>query len=76
MDPGRGFAARVTRFALSGDGITAPEVLLRTRPGRHGNLEGISLWRRADGTRMASFVADNNLAPFLARGFVEYRLPE
>lgn len=69
-----GFASRIRRYdPQSGD---PPELLLQTPVGRHGNLEGISLWRRADGALIASMVADNNGHSWLRGGLVEYRLPD
>jgi hypothetical protein len=44
-----GLQSRVRRFAIDGDTIGAEETLLETRPWTHDNLEGISVWRDADG---------------------------
>jgi hypothetical protein len=51
------------------------EVLLQTRMGTHGNLEGLSLWR-SGGTLIASAVADNNFRQPGATRLVEYIVPD
>ena len=43
---GIGFQSRVRRFDMDG---TAEETLIETANGTHDNLEGISVWRDADG---------------------------
>ncbi|MCC6306132.1 MAG: esterase-like activity of phytase family protein [Rhodobacteraceae bacterium] len=68
-----GFRSRVRRFALGRGG--AGEVVLLTPPGRHGNLEGIAVWRDATGGLRLTMVADDNFLPLLATEVVEYRLP-
>ncbi len=61
----------------SGPEIAPSEMLLQTEPGRFGNLEGLSLWRRADGALIALMIADNNFLPLvLPRQLVEFRLPD
>jgi len=52
------------------------QVLLQTPVGFHDNLEGVSIWRDAQGRLRASMVADNNFLPFLSSGIVEYTLPD
>lgn len=71
-----GFAARLTRYGVLASGLTAPEVLLDTATGRHGNLEGLSIWRDATGRLVATMVGDNDFMPFRATTLVEYALPD
>lgn len=68
----RGFRSRVRRFDLDGGG---EETLLETPPGRHGNLEGIAVWRDRDGGVRLTMVSDDNFLPLLRGEIVEYRLP-
>ena len=63
----------VTRWVANGLGNG--EVLLQTRMGTHGNLEGISLWR-SGGRLIASAVADNNFRQPGATRLVEYIIPD
>lgn len=70
-----GFASRITRYAVGASGLGNGEVLLQTRMGTHGNLEGISLWR-SGGTLIASAVADNNFRQPAATRLVEYIIPD
>lgn len=71
-----GFATRIRRFHLTEAGLAGEETLLETRPGRHSNLEGISLWRREDGQLVATMVSDDNFSSILSMQIVEYLLPE
>lgn len=71
-----GFSSRIRRFMPIGDGdLLEAQTLLQTPPGRHGNLEGLSLWQRSDGTLMATMIADNDFRRWLPRDLVEYELP-
>jgi hypothetical protein len=70
-----GFASRITRFTVSANGLGPGEVLLQTRMGTHGNLEGLSLWRTG-GRLIASAVADNNFRQPGATRLVEYIIPD
>lgn len=71
------FSSRIRRLTLGPDDtIMEIDTLLVTPMGRHGNLEGISLWRQPDGTRMVSLISDNNLHWFLSNELVEYTLGE
>jgi len=71
-----GFAARIRRFALTDTGLTEEITLLTTRYGQFSNLEGLSLWRNAEGQIVASMVSDDNFSPLLPTQIVEYLLPE
>ena len=66
-----GFRSRVRRFALDG---TGEETLLETPPGRHGNLEGLAVWRDGGGVLRLTMVSDDNFLPFQRGEIVEYRL--
>jgi hypothetical protein len=71
-----GFSSRITRYTVTADGLRQRELLLETQVGLHGNLEGLSLWRNADGTLIASAVADNNFRQPTATRLVEYAVPD
>ena len=66
-----GFRSRVRRFALDGSG---EETVLETPPGRHGNLEGIAVWRDGDQAIRLTMVSDDNFIPLMRGELVEYRL--
>lgn len=69
---GIGFRTRVRRFDLDG---SAEETLVQTGIGTHDNLEGISVWRDADGLRM-TMVSDDNFRFLQRTEIVEYRLTD
>lgn len=71
-----GFRTRVRRFEISGDSISAGEVLLETSAGKHDNLEGISIWRDSAGDIRVTMISDDNFRAFQRTEFVEYRLTE
>lgn len=71
-----GFSTRLRRFALAGDRVGGGEVLLETPAGRHGNLEGLSVWRESSGRLVATMIADDNFMALLSTRIVEYRLPD
>lgn len=66
-----GFRSRVRRFNLSGG---AEEVLLKTLPGVHDNLEGISAWQDGAGRIRLTMIADDNFRSFQRTEIVEYML--
>jgi hypothetical protein len=69
-----GFSSRMTRYDADANGLGRGEVLLQGV--RHGNLEGLSLWRRSDGALIASAVADNNFRSAEGTRLVEYVVPD
>lgn len=71
-----GFTSRLTRFETSNGSLGMAEVLLQTTAGRHGNLEGLSVWRDRAGRLIATMVSDDNFLPFLSMALVEYALPD
>jgi hypothetical protein len=52
------------------------QVLLSTLPSKHGNLEGISVWRDSAGQTRVTMVSDNNFLSVLRSEIVEYSLQE
>lgn len=69
------FASRVTRYRVTADGLTEPEVVLDTPLGTHDNLEGLAVWHDGAGLRL-TMVSDNNHNTFQRTEFVEYRVAE
>ncbi|MHC9235452.1 esterase-like activity of phytase family protein [Pseudooceanicola sp. 502str34] len=69
------FRTRVRRFDVSAPGDHDAEVLLTTAPGQHDNLEGLSVWRDAEGTTRLTMVADDNYLWIQRSEVVEYTLP-
>jgi len=70
-----GFGSRLRRFDLSETGLTNEVTLMRSAPFQHDNLEGLSVWRAADGLR-ATMVSDDNFRALQRTELVEYALPE
>lgn len=71
-----GFRTRLSRVTIGPSDPPQPEVLLQTPAGRHGNLEGLSVWADGDGRLVATMVADNNFLPLTPSEIVEYALPD
>jgi hypothetical protein len=70
-----GLQSRVRRFAIEGDTIGPEQTLFQTDPRTHDNLEGIAVWRDAEGfVRLTMISDDNGRAPFQRTEFVEYRV--
>lgn len=69
-----GFASRVRSFALSAEGLSDERTELQTGIGTHDNLEGISVWRDAEGDLRLTMISDNNYYFFLRTQIVEYRI--
>ena len=69
---GVGFRSRVRRFGLDGSGGA---VVLETGTAVHDNLEGIAVWRDAEGLRI-TMISDDNFRWFQRTEFVEYRLTD
>lgn len=70
-----GFASRLRRFDLSDAGLSGERVLIETRAGQHDNLEGLSVWRGAQGL-VATMISDDNFRFFQRTEIVEYVLPD
>ncbi|WP_319825374.1 esterase-like activity of phytase family protein [Thalassovita sp.] len=73
---GLGFASRVRSFALGPRGLSDPQVILTTRQRRHGNLEGLSVWRDNTGQIRLTMIADDNFQWPLPSHIVEYAVPK
>lgn len=69
-----GFLTRVRRFDLTPEGFTGSEVLVQTTAGVHDNLEGISVWRDAEGALRLTLISDDNFRFFQRNELVEYRV--
>lgn len=65
-----GFRSRVRRIDLI-DGTDMTGQILWAPSASYGNVEGISVWRDADGVLRATMVADDNGLPVLPGGLVE-----
>ncbi len=74
---GVGFISQVRRFDLTGAaGILTGDVLYRSPLGRHGNLEGIGIWKDDDGFIRAVMISDDNYYRLQRNEIVEVILPE
>ncbi len=71
-----GFQSRVRRFEIGAEGLTGETTLLSTPLRMHGNLEGIAVWRGADGDLRLTMVTDRGFGVSDKETFVEYRLHE
>ncbi|MEW9918105.1 esterase-like activity of phytase family protein [Marimonas sp. MJW-29] len=70
-----GFRSRIRRLDLgSGPGLI--ETLLTTGPGRHDNLETLSVWRDQAGDTRLTLISDDNFLPVQRTEIVEYVLKE
>lgn len=70
---GIGFQTQVRRFSITGED---EETLILTDPLEHDNLEGISVWRGAEGNLRLTLISDDNFRFFQRTEIVEYRLIE
>lgn len=71
-----GFGSRVRSFALTDTALQDERTLLESSAGFHDNLEGLSVWRDAQGTIRLTMVSDNNFNLLQRTEIVEYRLPD
>lgn len=71
-----GFSSRVRRFSVTPDGFQDETLIFRSRTAKHDNLEGLGLWRDADGAIRLLMVSDDNNLPIQRTELVEYRLTE
>lgn len=74
--PPIGFASRVRRVVIENGRVLADQSLFQTPIGRHGNLEGLSVWRDGAGKIRLTMVADDNFLPIQRGELVEYILTE
>ena len=71
-----GFQSRLRRWEADAESATDEAILLTTRAGEFGNLEGLSLWRDKDNRMRATMVSDNNFLPVMRAQIVEFVLTE
>lgn len=71
-----GFQSRLRRWDVAGGTALNETVLITTRAGEFGNLEGLSLWYDSTGQMRVSMVADNNFRPVMRMQLVEFSLRE
>lgn len=69
-----GFYSRVRSMEVGPRGVTDIRTELSTHRGDHGNLEGIAVWRDAEGHIRLTMVSDNNYLPVMRNQLVEYVL--
>jgi len=67
-----GFYSRVRVMFVSEEGFQDIQTVMHTALGTHGNLEGLSVWRHADGSIRLTMVSDDNFLPFSRSQIVEY----
>ena len=70
-----GFASRVRSFDLSETGLSDERTEFTSAVGTHDNLEGLSVWRDAEGAIRLTMIADDNFYFFQTTEIVEYRIP-
>lgn len=70
-----GFRSRVRRFDMGPDGLSHEQVLLTSGPLQYDNLEGISVWRDAQGIRL-TMISDDNFNFIQRTELVEYRVKD
>ena len=68
-----GFRSRIRRFDWDGAALSGEEEILKTRFLRHGNLEGIAVYKR-DAETLIDMVSDDNFLPVQRGALVRYRL--
>jgi hypothetical protein len=71
-----GFASQIRSFSYSAGGLSDQRILLQTDPGVHDNLEGLSVWRDAEGAIRLTMVSDDNFLWLQQTQIVEYRLDD
>lgn len=74
--PFLGFQSRLRRVTLGAGGVIGEDVLLKTRAGRFGNLEGLALWQDRDGGLHVTMVSDDNFIPVQDSEFVDFQVIE
>ena len=68
-----GFSSRVRSFSLTAQGFTDERLELQTTAATHDNLEGITVWRDAQGDIRITMISDDNFFWPQRTEFVEYR---
>lgn len=67
-----GFFSRVRVMTVAEEAVKDIVTVLETPLGRHGNLEGLAVWRDADGNTRLTMVSDDNFHWFMRGEIVEY----
>lgn len=68
------FEVRVSTCPAADEGGVTCAPVMSAAPGILGNMEGIALWRDADGGRFVSLISDDNFNPFATTAIVEYEV--
>ena len=68
-----GFFSRIRSMKVKDDEVVGIITELETPLGRHGNLEGLAVWRAAPGDLRFTMVSDDNFWFFMRSQLVEYR---
>ena len=55
-------------------GLQDARILLETRGGRHGNLEGLAVWQDSHGALRLTMISDDNFQFFQRTEWVDYKL--
>lgn len=76
FSPLRGFASLLQRHTIGPDDVGPAETLMHAGFGQLGNLEGVSVWRAADGGLVASMVSDDNGFFLQDAELIEMHLPD
>ncbi|MFT7592773.1 MAG: hypothetical protein ACI8R4_000080 [Paracoccaceae bacterium] len=71
-----GFRTRLRRWAFVGGQPQQEQLLVQTRTGTHGNLEGVSVWRDPQGRTRITMISDDNFMFFQRTELVEYAVTE
>lgn len=71
-----GFYSRVRSMRVTATGVQDLRTILQTPLGRHGNLEGISVWRDDQGRIRLTLLSDDNFYFFMRGDIVEYVLDD
>lgn len=69
-----GFRTRIRRFSYDGKTLSDEETLMESPTGRYDNLEGIEVWRDAEGHIRITCISDDNYSIFQQTQFVEFVL--
>lgn len=69
-----GFSSRIRSFRLDAAALSDERIVLQTPPGRHDNLEGLSVWQDATGAIRLTMISDDNFIRFQRSEIVEYRI--
>lgn len=71
-----GFMSRVRRITLEGDTVVQDRVVMQSPAGVYDNLEGLSVWRDAEGGIRLTLISDDNFLPVQKTEIVDFRMTE